>query len=124
MMLRKLIAAVLPPVLCILLGFAFRWLDGLAWLNPFWGFALKGLLLGILLALVLPIGGVKSRMNGLQPWFLGGAGLLVALVLLQYLGYAGVLILPAFLHPGSPLLLAEGAAVGFVLVTVVLNRRR
>lgn len=82
------------------------------------------LLVGILLALVLPIGGVKSRMNGLQPWFLGGAGLVIALVLLQYLGFVGVLALPAFLQSDPQLVLAEGTAVGFILVTVVHNRRR
>lgn len=124
MLLRKLVAAVLPLLLCILLGFACRWMDSLSWLNTFWAFALKGLLVGILLALVLPIGGVKSRMNGLQPWFLGGAGLVIALVLLQYLGFVGVLALPAFLQSDPQLVLAEGTAVGFILVTVVHNRRR
>jgi hypothetical protein len=124
MLLRKLVAAVLPLLLCILLGFACRWMDGLLWLNTFWAFALKGVLAGILLALLLPIGGVKSRMNGLQPWFLGGAGLVIALVLLQYLAYAGVLSLPAFLMSDPQLVLAEGTAVGFILVTAVHNRRR
>ena len=50
--------------------------------------------------------------------------LLVALVLLQYLGFVGVLALPAFLQSDPQLVLAEGTAVGFILVTVVHNRRR
>lgn len=124
MLLRKLVAAVLPLALCLLLGAVFRWMDSLAWLNTFWAFALKGLLVGILLALVLPIGGVKSRMNGLQPWFLGSAGLLIALVVLQYLAFAGILALPAFLQSDPALTLAEGTAVGFITVTMVLNRKR
>ena len=126
MFLRKLVAAVCPLLLCILLGAAFGWLDGLGWFNGFWSYALKGLLLGILLALVLPIGGVKSRMNGLQAWFLGGVGLLAALVLLQYLTFAQVLRLSLLemLGLNPQVVLAEGTVIGFMLVTVVLNRRR
>lgn len=126
MFLRKLVAAVCPLLYCILLGMAFRWLDGLGWLSPFWGYGLKGLLLGVALALILPASGVSSRMNGLQPWLLGGAGLLVGLMLLEYLAFAGVLrsTLLTLIGVEPQLVLAEGAAVGFMLVTVFLNRRR
>lgn len=126
MFLRKLVAAVCPLLFCILLSIAFRWLDGLRWLSGFWGYAIKGLLLGFALALILPAGGVKSRMNGLQPWFLGGVGLLLALMLLQYLAFAGVLrlLLLELLGLNPQVVLVEGAAAGFMLVTVVLNRRR
>lgn len=126
MFLRKLVAAVCPLLYCILLGIVFRWLDGLRWLNPFWGYALKGLLLGVALSLILPAGGVSSRMNGLQPWLLGGAGLLVGLMLLEYLSFSGVIrsTLLTLMGVEPQLVLAEGAAVGFMLVTVFLNRRR
>lgn len=126
MFLRKLVAAVCPLLLCILLSIAYRWIDGLGWLSGFWGYALKGLLLGVCLALILPAGGVKSRMNGLQPWFLGGVGLLAALILLQYLAFAQVvrLLLLDLLGVNPQLVLVEGAAIGFMLVTVILNRKR
>jgi len=126
MFLRKLVAAVCPLLYCILLSIVFRWLDGIRWLNAFWGFAVKGLLLGVALALILPAGGVSSRMNGLQPWLLGGAGLLVGLMLLEYLSFAGVIrsALLTLMGVEPQLVLAEGAAVGFMLVTVFLNRRR
>ncbi|MBR4068661.1 MAG: hypothetical protein IKK08_08570 [Clostridia bacterium] len=124
MLLRKLVAVVLPLVLCLLLGAVCRWMDGFAWLNTFWAFALKGLLVGVLLALVLPIGGVKSRMNGLQVWLLAAAGLLAVMALFQYLAFAGVLTLPGFLQPDPQTVLAEGTAAGFILVTVLLNRKR
>lgn len=126
MFLRKLVAAVCPLLYCILLGIAFRWLDGIRWLNPFWGYVLKGLLLGVALSLILPAGGVSSCMNGLQPWLLGGAGLLVGLMLLEFLSYTGVIRSTLLMLIGvePQLVLAEGAAVGFMLVTVFLNRRR
>ena len=126
MFLRKLVAAVCPLMYCMLLGVAMGWLDGLGWLSPFLGYGLKGLLLGVALALILPAGGVSSRMNGLQPWLLGGAGLLVGLMALEYLAFAGVIrsTLLTLIGVEPQLVLAEGAAVGFILVTVFLNRRR
>jgi len=126
MFLRKLVAAVCPLMYCMLLGVAMGWLDGLGWFSPFWGVGLKGLLLGVALALILPAGGVSSRMNGLQPWLLGGAGLLVGLMVLEYLAFAGVIrsTLLTLIGVEPQLVLAEGAAVGFILVTVFLNRRR
>ncbi len=123
MLLRRMVAAVCPLLYCLLMIFAFRWLDGQSWLPAFWGYALKGLLLGVALAVILPTGGVKSRMNGLQPWVLTGAGLILALVLVQFLCFTGVLSLP-LLSPDPQLVLAESAAVGFLTVTVFLNRRR
>lgn len=126
MFLRKLVAAVCPLLFCILLSIAFRWLDSLSWLSGFWGYAIKGLLLGFALGLILPTGGVKSHMNGLQPWFLGGVGLLAALMLLQYLAFAGVLrlLLLELLGLNPQVVLVEGAAAGFMLVTALLNRKR
>ncbi len=125
MLLRKLLAALCPLLLCILLTLVFRWLDSLGWLSSFLGFAIKGLLLGAVLALILPIGGVKSRMNGLQLWLLTGAGLLLVLVLLQYLASVGALQLAwlQMLGLNGQMVLVESAAAGFMLMTVALNRR-
>ncbi len=126
MPLRKLVAALCPLLYCILLAIVFRWLDSLAWLNDFWGYALKGLLLGAAIALILPAGGVSSYMNGLQPWLAAGALLLLALVLLQYLCHTGLIRLTVLdlLGLNPQLVLAEGTAIGFMALTVFLNRRR
>ncbi len=126
MVLRKVVAAGSPLLACILLSIVFRWLDSMAWLSAFWSFAIKGALLGVALALILPAAGVSSRMNGLQAWVLVGAGLLVALLLLQYLAFVGILQLALLDALGKhfQLVLAEGAAVGFLLVTTWINRRR
>lgn len=123
MLLRKMIAAVLPLVYWVLAVFAFRWLDGQSWLPVFWGYVVKGLLLGIVLALILPTGGVKSRMNGLQPWVLVGAALMLVLIVVQFLAFSGLFTLP-LLAPDPQLMLGESAIVGFLLVTVFLNRKR
>lgn len=123
MLLRRMMAAVLPPVYCVAAVFAFRWLDGQSWLPVFWGYVLKGLLLGVVLAVILPTAGVKSRMNGLQPWVLVGAGLVLVLIVAQFLSFSGVISLP-LLAPDPQLVLAESAAVGFLAVTVLLNRKR
>lgn len=126
MFLRRLVAAVCPLLYCILLSIAFRWLDGLGWLSSFWAFAIKGLLLGVALGLILPAAGVTSRMNGLQPFVLAGAGVLLGLLLLQYLAFAGVIRMPVLelLGLNSQVVLVEGSAVGFMLVTVFINRKR
>lgn len=123
MLLRRLLAAALPLLYCVLMILAFRWLDAREWLPVFWGYAVKGLLLGVVLAIILPTGGVKSRMNGLQPWVLAGAGLLALLVVAQFLAFSGLFALP-FLAADPQLVLAESAMVGFLTVTVFLNRRR
>ena len=126
MVLRRLVAAVCPLLYCILLSIAFRWLDGLSWLSSFWAFAIKGLLLGVALGLILPAAGVTSRMNGLQPFVLTGAGVLLGLLLLQYLAFAGVIRMPVLelLGLNSQVVLVEGSAMGFMLVTVFINRKR
>ena len=51
MLLRKLVAALCPLLLCVITCAAFRWLDGWLGAGSFLAFAVKGLLLGAALAL-------------------------------------------------------------------------
>ena len=53
MLLRKLVAALCPLLLCIVLCLLYRWLDGVLGAGLFWSFLLKGLLLGVMLALII-----------------------------------------------------------------------
>ena len=120
MFLRKLMVLILPLVLCLLLCGAFYLTDGELGGQSFWGCCLKGALLGSALALVLPIGGIQSRSNGLTGFLLGGAVLLFALLCAQYLTLLGVLhpvALQFFLGVNLQVVLLEAAFVGFCLVT-------
>ena len=85
MLLRRLVAALGPLLLCVLVCAVLRWLDGLMGATSFLAFLLKGALLGVALALTLPLAGVRARTNGLTGWLLLGAGLLAAVLAYQYL---------------------------------------
>ncbi|MEG2703203.1 MAG: hypothetical protein RSA65_11335, partial [Clostridia bacterium] len=73
MLLRRLVAALCPLLLCMLTCVLFRWLDGLLGASAFFSFLLKGLFTGLCLALVLPLSGIRLRTNGLMPCLLIGA---------------------------------------------------
>ena len=76
MLLRKLVAALCPLLLCLVLCLLYRWLDGILAAGLFWSFLLKGLLLGVMLALIIPLAGLRCHSKGLQPWLYAGAALL------------------------------------------------
>ncbi|MBE5778949.1 MAG: hypothetical protein E7331_06400 [Clostridiales bacterium] len=127
MLLRKLTAAFLPALMCLVLLWIYRWLDGLMNAEHFLSLMLKGLLLGILLALALPAAGLRSYSNGLTPWMYGGAGFFALLLLLQGLRFAGVMNIriPLLLLDGNPMVtLVEAAVMSFTALTAFLNRKR
>lgn len=127
MLLRKLVAALAPLLLCVLVCAAFRWLDGLAWAGGFFGFALKGLLLGAALALVLPLAGISARTNGLVLWLLLGAGLCLLTLVYQYLETVGAVhwpVLAGLVGINGQVVLVEGAVTGFLVATALLYRRK
>mgnify|MGYP007081521761 CR=1 FL=1 len=66
MLLRKLVAALCPLLLCLVLCLLYRWLDGVLGAGLFWSFLLKGLLLGVMLALIIPLAGLRCHSKGLQ----------------------------------------------------------
>ena len=84
MLLRRLVAALGPLLLCVLVCAAFRWMDGMIGAASFLAFLLKGALLGAALALTLPLAD-PARTNGLTGWLLLGAGIPAVALAYQYL---------------------------------------
>lgn len=126
MLLRKLVAALCPLLLCVLCCATFRLLD--AWLgaNSFFAFLVKGLLLGAVLALTLPLAGVHAHTQGLAGWLWGGVGVLAAALLYQYLdamGLVNVPVLRRLLHANGQIILVEGAVTGHLAACALLYRR-
>lgn len=127
MLLRRLVAALGPLLLCVLVCAAFRWLDGWMGVASFLAFLLKGALLGVALALTLPLAGVRARTNGLTGWLLLGAGILAAALAYQYLETEGLISVPvlrAVLSINGQVVLTEGAALGYLCTTAALYRPR
>ena len=90
-------------------------------------FVLKGLLLGAALALTLPIAGVKAYTNGLAGWLLGGAVLLGAVLLYQYLETTGAVHLPVLrtlLTVNGQVVLVESTAAGYLAAAGLWYRKR
>ena len=125
MLLRRLVAALGPLLLCALVCAAFRWLDGLMGSNGFFAFLIKGVLLGAALALTLPLAGVRARTNGLTGWLLLGAGLLAAVLGYQYLETEGLVHVPLLWGAvNGQVVLTEGATLGYLCTTAALYRKR
>ena len=127
MFLRKLLAVVCPALMCLVCCVVFRWLDTLMAATEFWSLALKGVLLGIAIALLLPIAGISTRNNGLIPWLYGAAALLLALLVYQRLETAGVVHVPvllALISINGQVLLAESATLGFLVITALMNGKK
>ena len=120
MLLRRLTAALCPPLACLALLAAWGWVDGLR-LGAFAAFALKGTLLGLGLAVVLPAAGVGARTNG---WLVAGAALLGLLVGYQALMAAGRLPASPLAAAGGQTVLAECAFAAYLLAVAVGYRRR
>lgn len=125
MLLRKLVAALCPLLLCLVLCLLYRWLDGVLAAGLFGSFLLKGLLLGVALALIIPLAGLRCHAKGLQPWLYVGAALLGVTLGYQYLETIGAvhsqLLLSLFTLNGQ-VILVEGAAAGFMTVTALLSK--
>ncbi len=127
MLLRKLVAALGPRLLCIVACAAFRWLDGVLGAGSFFAFLLKGVLLGAALALFMPLAGLSVRTNGLVPWLWLGAGLLLLTLLYQYMETVGALHVPllrAVLTINGQVVLIESAAMGYLAATSLLYKGR
>lgn len=122
MLLRRLVAALCPLLLCAIACGLYIWLDG--WLAAgFLSYLLKGLLLGACLALVPPIAGVKARLTGLTVWLLVGAGLLAAALLYQYLASTGAIgWAPTPPYMSGQTVLAQGAVLGYMLCACAVYR--
>ncbi|MBR2718999.1 MAG: hypothetical protein IKB78_06875 [Clostridia bacterium] len=92
MFLRKLTVMVAPLLLALLLCVLLPVMNGLG----FWSNVLKGLLLGVTLALLLPISGAGKRREPFAGLLWIPTLLLAAVVVYQYLNSVGTLSLPVF----------------------------
>lgn len=127
MLLRKLVVAVCPLLMCLLACIFFRWLDSLPSLPQFFVFAFKGLLLGACVALLLPLAGIRCQNNGLVRWLFVAAGVLFLFLLYQYLETMRVVDWPALrtlVSINGQVILVESTVMGFLTVTALMNRTR
>lgn len=127
MLLRKLVVALGPVLLCLVTCMLYRWLDGLMAAGGFFLYGIKGVLLGVCLALVLPAAGLTLRTNGLAGWLLAGAGVLALVLLYQYLETIHLLSWPvvkAMLSINGQVVMVEGTVMGYLLVAGLMNRKR
>ena len=127
MLLRRLTAAFAPLLLCVLVLTVFRWADGWLGSGAFWAFAVKGVLLGGALALILPAAGVRVRTTGLTGWLLVGAGALFAVILYQYLETTGQIHLPvlaSLMEFNGQVVLVESVVMGYMAASALWFRGR
>ena len=127
MLLRKLLVAFGPLLLCAVVCAVFRWLDGLLGAGAFWAFSLKGAALGAALALIMPVAGVRARTSGLTGWLLLGAGALLAAIICQYLESNGAVhwpVLASLLPFNGQIVLVESAVMGYMTMLACWHRRR
>lgn len=127
MLLRKLTAAFAPLLMCLAMLAVYRWLDSLMGAQMFFSLLVKGLLLGVLLAVALPAAGLKCWHNGLTGWLYLGAGLFFVLLALQGLRFYGVIRLDIsllLLDTNPMVTLVEAAVMSFMALTAFLSRKR
>ena len=127
MLLRRLVTSLAPLLLCLLTCIVFRWLDGLMDSGNFFLFVLKGFALGLCIGLLLPIAGISTRANGLIPWLYTAIGMILLLLLYQYLESIRLVhwpILKTLITINGQVILVESTVVGFLLVTALLHPKR
>ena len=127
MLMRKIVAALCPLLLCLVTCVLYRWLDGLLAQGDFFLFLLKGILLGVCVALLLPLAGISARNNGLIRLLYVAAGLLLVFLVYQYLETVGVVhwpILKSIVSINGQVVLVESTVMGFLTVTAMFNTKK
>lgn len=121
MFLRKLVVVVLPLLMAALLCLVLPLMDGI----PFWTEALKGLTLGVALALVLPLCGATKKREPFAGLLWVPLTALIIAVLSQYLAVIGIeLPVLVMLKTGdSNVILVECAFIGFLAVQMIRTRK-
>jgi len=126
MLLRKLLVVVGPLLLCLITCTLFKWLDALLTTGDFFLYMLKGVTLGVCVALMLPVAGLSLRGTGLTQWMYAAAGLLLLTLLYQYLETLHVVDWPALramISINGQVVLVESTVMGYLTLTAVFNRR-
>lgn len=120
MFLRKLVVIVLPLLMTALLCLVLPLMEGI----PFWTEAFKGLTIGVMLALLLPLcGAIKKREPFANLLWVPLTALIVT-VLSQYLWVIGVRIpVLDMLHTtDGNVILVECAMAGFLTVQLIRTK--
>lgn len=122
MFLRKLLVMVVPLLLVAALCLLLPLLSGLG----FWANVLKGALLGIALALLLPLSGATKRKEPFAALLAAPMLLLVLTVLYQYLAALGVMKLPVLdvlATTDGQVVLVECVFIGYMGTQAVRTKR-
>ncbi len=122
MFLRKLTVMVAPLLLALLLCLLLPVMNGLG----FWSNVLKGILLGVTLALLLPISGAGKRREPFAGLLWIPALLLVAVVVYQYLssmGMANLPVLDMLATRDGQVVLVECTFVGYMATQCIRTRK-
>ncbi|MBP3453596.1 MAG: hypothetical protein J6M20_07765 [Clostridia bacterium] len=122
MFLRKLTVMVAPLLLALLLCLLLPVMNGLG----FWSNVLKGILLGVTLALLLPISGAGKRREPFAGLLWIPALLLAAVVVYQYLssmGMANLPVLDMLSTRDGQVVLVECTFVGYMATQCIRTRK-
>ena len=122
MFLRKLTVMVAPLLLALLLCLLLPVMNGLG----FWSNVLKGVLLGVTLALLLPISGAGKRREPFAGLLWIPALLLAAVVAYQYLssmGMANLPVLDMLSTRDGQVVLVECTFVGYMATQCLRTRK-
>ena len=122
MFLRKLTVMVAPLLLALLLCLLLPVMNGLG----FWSNVLKGILLGVTLALLLPISGAGKRREPFAGLLWIPALLLAAVVAYQYLssmGMANLPVLDMLATRDGQVVLVECTFVGYMATQCLRTRK-
>lgn len=126
MFLRKLLVAVLPLFICFLLGVLFPFIGELFPDLGFFQNVLKGLLLGLALALLIPLAGGRRR-ESFSGLFFIPAALLLLTVIYQYLHQSGAwqaAFLSFFAMANGQVVFVECAFISFLFTIAVRASRK
>lgn len=122
MFLRKLLVMAVPLMLAALLCALLPLMNGLG----FFSNVVKGALLGVALALLLPLSGATRRKEPFAVLLSVPLVLLALVVLYQYLAALGLVSLPllnAFATTNGQMVFVECAFIGFMGAEAVRTRR-
>lgn len=121
MFLRKLTVMVVPLILCWVLCVLFPLLNGLG----FWSNVIKGVALGVALALLLPLSGASRRREPFAGMLWVPTILLALTVGYQYLSSADLLLVPVLnvlATTNGQIVLLESTFVGYMATQCLRTR--
>ena len=122
MFLRKLTVIAVPLMLCAIVCALLPFLSGLG----FFTWALIGLVLGVALALLLPVSGAGRKKEPFAGLLWVPAILLVLVAAYQYVSSMGMLVIPllSILHTVEPnVVLIECTFAGYMMATCVRTKK-